>query len=239
LAGITSVETFTVDTAAGSEAYKFTLNDVIASNNFSGTSFTVSRAAEAGTLEVQGGATSYALVLTGGTGADTLVGGAGNDILTGGATADDSLTGGAGNDTFVLGITTNDTIADFNFGTSTTAVDVIKVTGLNAAAGNAVAEGAVVAKTGSAAGDYSIVVLTGASYTSVAAACTAANLIDNSTDEELIVIYQNDLGAVSIVYDADSDTNGTAAETLIGTLGGITITGVASLIDAGDFVLSA
>lgn len=233
LAGISGVETFTVDTAAGSEAYKFTLSDTVASNNFSGTSFTVSRAAEAGTLEVQGGLATMALILSGGTAADTLVGGSGADTITGGATADDSLTGGAGNDTFGLGITTNDTITDFSFGTSSTSVDVIRVSGLAAAT---VAEGPIVGRTGSAAGDYGVIVLTGAAFSTVAAAAVAANLIDNSAaNEEIIIIYQDALGNVIVAYDADADTDGTAAETIVGTLTGITITGVSALIDAGDF----
>ena len=239
LSGISSVETFTVDTAAGSEAYKFTLNDTVAGNNFSGTAFTVSRAAEAGTLNVQGQLVSYALILSGGTAADTLVGGSGNDTITGGATADDSLTGGAGNDSFVLGITTNDSITDFSFGTSSTATDVIKILSGGFAGATLSGETVSVGKTGSAAGDYSVVVLTAAAYTSAANAATAANAIDNSTNEELIVIYQNDMGNVIVMYDADSDTDGTAAETIIGTLSGITITGVASLIDASDFLFSS
>jgi Ca2+-binding RTX toxin-like protein len=235
-AGVTGVETFNV-TSGTTNAFKFTLNDAVVSSNFSGSSFTVSRAAEAGTLEVDASAVgNYALILSGGTAADTLIGGAGADTITGGATADDSLTGGAGNDTFVLGITTNDTITDFNFGTSSTSVDVLRVSGLAAAT---VTEGAVVGRTGSAAGDYGVIVLTAAAYTSVANAAIAANLIDNSTSEELIIIYQNDLGQVVVAYDADSDTDGTAAETVIGTLTGINIGSVAALINAGDFSFTA
>jgi len=237
LANVTGFETFSFDHATNATLvnYTLTLTDTIVGNQVSsGTTFTVTRgSADAGTTKVDGSAvtSSYNTSITGGTGNDTLSGGAGDDTITGGA-GTDSLTGGAGNDTFGLAITTNDTITDFSFGTSITSVDVLRITGVGA---TAVTEGAVVGTSESAAGDYGVLVLTDATYASAAAAAIAANLIDTSTTETLIIIYQNSLGVVTVVYDADSDTDGTAAETVIGTLSGLTITTVGTLIDAGDF----
>jgi len=237
LGNVTGFETFSINNGTDGTAVNYVLSlteAIVGAQVAAGNTFTVTRdVGDTGTTRIDASALSsnYAVSLTGGTGADTITGGAAADTLTGGAGAD-SLTGGAGNDTFGLAITTNDTITDFNFGTSTTSVDVLRITGVGAAA---VAEGAIVGTSSSAAGDYGVLVLTDATYATVALAAAAANLVDNSSNETIILIYQNSLGVVTVGYDADSDTDGTAAETVIGSLSGLTITGVASLINAGDF----
>jgi Ca2+-binding RTX toxin-like protein len=241
LTNVTGFETFSIDNATDATAvnYVLTLTDaIVGAQVASGNTFTVTRdALNTGTTKIDASAltSGYAVSVTGGTGNDTLSGGAGADTLTGGA-GTDSLTGGAGNDTFGLAITTNDTITDFSFGTATTSVDVLRITGVGA---DAVTEGAVVGNSASAAGDYGVLVLTDATYATAAAAAIAANLVDNSTDETLIIVYQNSLGNVTVVYDADSNTDGTAAETVIATLSGLSISSVASLINAGDFAFVA
>jgi len=241
ITNITGFETFSINNATDGTAvnYTLTLTDAVVGAQVNpGATFTVTRdAGDTGTTRVDASAvtSAYAVSITGGTGIDTITGGAGADTLTGGAGAD-SLTGGAGNDTFGLAITTNDTITDFSFGTSTTSVDVLRITGVGA---NAVTEGAIVGTSTSAAGDYGVLVLTDATYATAAAAAIAANTVDNSSNETLIIVYQNTLGQVTVVYDADSDTDGTAAETVIATLSGLSISSVASLINAGDFAFVA
>jgi Ca2+-binding RTX toxin-like protein len=241
LANVTGFEIFSIDNPTDGNAvnYTFTLTDaIVGAQVLSGSTFTLTRGStDTGTTKVDGSALTsiYPVSITGGTGNDTLTGGGGNDTITGGAGAD-SLTGGAGSDTFGLAITTNDTITDFNFGTSSTSVDVLRITGVGTAA---VTEGAIVGTSSSAAGDYGVLVLTDATYATPALACAAANLIDSTTGETLIVIYQNSLGVVTVAYDADSGVNGTSAETVIASLSGLTITGVASLINAGDFAFVA
>jgi len=252
LAGISSVETFTVNTTAGTEAYKFTLSDTVAGNNFSGTSFAVSRAAEAGTLEVQGGSVTYALSLTGGSAADTLVGGTGNDSVSG-ALGADSLTGGTGNDTFTVSNDTSaDTITDFNFGTSSTGVDKIDIAanylggadGAQAAAALDTAPETVTAVTGTtyagvilAATD--VAVFTGATYASAAGLDTAIEALDSAVIvQDFFAIYQDTFGSVRVAIvesdgSADSGSDFTVTDAYV--LTGITITGVSSLIDTSDF----
>jgi len=242
LTNVTGFETFSINNPTNGTAvnYSFTLTDAVVGGQVGvGSTFTVTRdSGDTGTTTLNGSAvtTSYKLALTGGAGNDTLTGGSGDDTITGG-TGTDSLTGGSGNDSFVLAITTNDTITDFGFGTSTTTVDILSIGGLAAAT---IAEGAIVGTSSSAAGDYGVIVLTDSTYATAALASAAANLIDNSAaNEEIIIIYQNGLGNVTVVYDADADTDGTSAETVIATLSGLTISSIASLINAGDFVFGA
>jgi len=251
LAGISSVETFTVDTAAGNEAYKFTLSDSVAGNNFSGTSFTVSRVAEAGTLEVQGGLTTVALVLTGGTGADTLVGGSGADTLTGRAndSAIDVLTGGAGNDTFALDDAAIDIITDFSFGTSSTNVDVlladISDLGLNATLIlDTVLDTITSGSASSAVAATDVLIVTDAVYANAAALDTALEANTALMTHDYLVIYQDTFGAIRVaIADVTTaqNTNGAAEVTTVdlAQLTGLTMTGVSSLISLTDFVYQA
>jgi len=198
----------------------------------------VTRAAEAGTLEVQGGAVTMALVLSGGSGADTLVGGTGADTITGGAGAD-SLTGGAGNDVFVVtGLTQaangTDRIVDFNFGTATTAVDLIRVDAASTTEVFGTVSGTITAAAGT-----EILVLDTAAYADVAAAQTAARTALGANDNaaEAIVIWQDTLGNLNLSVYADGSANATADGTLQAAMVqfvGLSISGNASLISALD-----
>jgi Ca2+-binding RTX toxin-like protein len=143
LAGVTSVETISIDTTDGTATadYVITLDNTFVAANYDSTNakFTISRgAADTGDTDVLGGAvTGYNLDVTGGAAADTITGGSGNDTLEGGdgidtvsggagndriigtdatdATDADNLTGGQGNDTFVYDVTPTgvDVITDF------------------------------------------------------------------------------------------------------------------------------
>lgn len=241
LSHVTSFETFNI-TTGGAGDYVFTLTDAIVSNEVaSGSTFTVTRASgDTGTTKVDASAlsSSYAVSVTGGAGADTLIGGAANDTIKGGNGAD-SLTGGGGNDTFVYAGTETggpDTITDFSFGTSSTSVDVLKVTHIGA---NAFSGGGVkLASAGAASSD--VIVMDTATYADAAAAETAANGINSDANKSLLIIWQDSLGSVHVTLDGDSDTDaGALGATLVdlAKLSGVTITGVASLIDAGDFTL--
>ena len=153
LLNVSGVETITIDRTDGTAAadYVITLGDTFVAANYdaaTGQFAITSGAGDTGDTDVDGSAVTaaYNLVLTGGTAADTLIGGAGNDQLNGGAGADtltgglgddeiagetgaDSLTGGTGSDDFhVANETTMDVIADFNWGatTGTTTVDQIQ-----------------------------------------------------------------------------------------------------------------
>jgi Ca2+-binding RTX toxin-like protein len=244
LSGLSSIGAINLDgvTAANSGAISITLSAAVATSMAESGALSVyslnasSAIDDTGTITIDASTvgSDVALTLSGAGAADTITGGAGNDIITGNA-GNDSLTGGTGNDTFVLNLTSTDTITDFNFGTSTTSVDILKIAGLGAAA---VTEGAVVGTSSSAAGDYGVLVLTAASYGSAAAAAIAANLIDNSTTEELIIVYQDSLGKVQVAYDPSSSVDG-GNEVNIATLTGISIASVASLINAGDFIFAA
>jgi Ca2+-binding RTX toxin-like protein len=112
---LTNVETITL--AAGN-SYKLTLDDA---SNTAGLTVNGGALVTPSTLYVDGSAeTASALTATGGTGDDTLIGGAGGDVLTGG-TGNDTLRAGAGSDT-VSGGTGNDIL---DLGANLTAGDKI------------------------------------------------------------------------------------------------------------------
>ena len=153
LLNVSGVETITIDRTDGTATadYVITLGDTFVAANYdaaNGQFAITSGAGDTGDTDVDGSAVTaaYNLILTGGTAADTLIGGAGNDQLNGGAGADtltgglgddeiageagaDSLTGGTGSDDIhVANETSMDVITDFNWGatTGTTTVDQIQ-----------------------------------------------------------------------------------------------------------------
>jgi Ca2+-binding RTX toxin-like protein len=236
LSKVTGMETFNVTTGSTGN-YTFTLTDAIVAPNASLLgAFGVTRAAEAGTLKVDASAVTsgYTLTLTGGNGADTLIGGAGADTITGGA-GNDVLTGGGGADTFswATGGGT-DTITDFNFGTSSTTVDVFKVTSGATFAANAVAKAS-----GGALADARIVVLDSTTYADIAAMNTAvttggAQVLNNTN--AAVILWQDTLGNVHVTLDTNGLT--TAGQTDLAILSGTTIVAVSAVIGTGDFSLA-
>lgn len=104
LIGLSSIESIVFDNATtATAAAVITVSEAVALANAStsNNTFTVTReATETGTLRVTGSSVSTMnLALNGAIGADTLTGGAANDVFAGGL-GSDSLTGGAGNDIF-------------------------------------------------------------------------------------------------------------------------------------------
>lgn len=240
LANVSSVETLNV-TTGGAGNYVFALTDAIISPNATSVGgFSVTRTAgDTGTLKVDASAVSstYSLTLSGSGGADTLIGGSGNDTITGGNGAD-SLTGGGGNDTFsYTGAETGgpDTITDINFGTSTTAVDVIAV----ASGGATWKANAVTKASAGALVDARIAVLDTTTYASLSAMNTAvttggAQVFANTN--AAVILWQDTLGNVHLTYDSNGATTG--GQNDLAVFSGVTITGIASLISTGDFSLT-
>lgn len=250
LGGLSGIEAILVDnTNTKTGAAVITLNDtVVSANKISSTGiFAVSRDSdESGTLKVDGSAvTAGNLSVTGGDGADTLIGGSGNDTLTGdqGAGGIDSMTGGAGNDTFVLSDTTAiDVITDANFGTSNTSIDIFKMS--NAALSVTLDTAIDTITTGtatSAVAATDILIITDQTYAdedALDAGLENTNAVTLTND--VLVIYQDSLGNVRLAL---MDTAGGAlannaadvTTTDLAKLTGVSISGISSLIDAGDF----
>jgi Ca2+-binding RTX toxin-like protein len=247
LAGVKGAETFNINHATDTNLvnYVFTLDDTLVGNQVSvGSTFTISRdAAEDGTLKVDGSAVTnnYVLSLAGEDGNDTLLGGGGNDTISG-MDGNDSLTGGGGNDVFVVtGLTQaangSDTVTDFNFGTALTSVDRVQVdvTSTTAVFGRA--------STGiTAAAGTEILILDMAAYQDAAGAETAAQTAFGANDNaaEALVIWQDTLGNLNLSVYADSSADATANGTLQTSMvrfSGLTLSGVGSLINSGDFLL--
>ncbi len=242
LTNVTGFETFSINHATDTNLvkYVFTLDDTIVGNQVAvGATFTITRdAAEDGTLKVDGSAVSasYTLSLSGEDGADTLIGGAGNDTIVG-ANGADSLTGGAGNDTFqwAVAATGQDTITDFSFGTSTTTVDVLKFTGGTWQSGANVATASGVGTLANA----QVIVLDTAAYqdlTAMNTVVTTGGAFAQTGTAASIILWQDTLGKVHVTYDSNGATTG--GQTDLAILSGLTITGVASTINYADFVLA-
>ena len=223
--------------------YSLTLTDTIVGAQVSlGATFTVTRdAADTGTTKVDASAVTatYSVALTGGTGADTLLGGAAADTITGGA-GNDSLTGGAGNDVFVVtgtSVAANglDSITDFNFGTASTAADLVRIDLTSTTKVFGTASAGITAATGT-----EILVLDTTAYTDASAAQTAARTLFGANDNaaEAVVVWQDTLGNLNLSLYADATTNGTADGTLTNAMVkfvGLTLSSAGSLIGSADF----
>ena len=229
--------------------YVLTLTDAIVGNQVSsGSTFTVTRhSTDTGTTKITATTltSGYAVSLTGGTGIDTLLGGEGNDTITGGAGAADSLTGAGGNDTFnfdaitgTFAVASTDVITDFSFGTSSAALDIIKVDGTWSAAG------VYKNSAGTTAADYTVIVLDTATYT-LATAEDAAAALHTANATDYLFIWQDTLGKVHVSFDGAQTTDSAGAESASATIGlldlvtltGVSIATASSLIDATDFSL--
>jgi len=252
LGALTGIEAIVVDQAtdANAAAYRFTLTDtLVGANVASGTLFSVSKAAgdSAGTVRIDGSAvtSAYGLSLTGGmvaASADTLTGGAGNDSITGSSGAD-VLTGGAGNDTFVYLVTSTeaDTIADFSFGTSTTAVDILRyvATGAAPAAASYVAE-LRLQSGGATTANSAVRVLNSQSYDTLANATNAGDTMGtgDTANDTYLFLWADTFGTVHVsigVEGAGAENNDTSVD--VATLTGVTMSSVVTNATIADFLL--
>jgi Ca2+-binding RTX toxin-like protein len=227
--------------------------------------------ADTGTTKYDASAvTDGRIVLTGGGGNDTLMGGGGNDTISGGGGAD-SLSGGAGNDvfSFVTSATSSrDVLVDLNLGTALTVGDQILVTesaSSSWASGAYTSTSAAIGSTtlmykvssgtlthvsnsqgGSAspgtAGDWRVVVLDTQAYADIAAAESAANPFQDTTNAFLI-IWQDLVGNVHVSFDGDGNTNAVteSANVLVdlATISGVTITTVAASLNVSGTAASS
>jgi len=263
LGGLAGIETISVNnTNTKSGAAKITLSDaIVTANKISSTGvFAVSRDTdESGTLHVDGSAvTSGNLSITGADGADTLVGGSGNDTLQGdqgtGSTTADQLTGGAGNDTFMLvDDAAVDVITDMNFGTSSTTVDKLgfddseltaQIAGATAVTMDTSVDTVTVGTATSVATATDVLVITDQTYADATALDTAMENINGVTPtNDFIVIYQDTLGNVRIAVTGDVagvTLSNSAADIEVydlAKISGMSLTSVYSSIDTGDFLV--
>lgn len=256
LAGVSGFETWTITSdSATTDDFVFTLTDAIVDANKDTSTGTLTMAvtdhANNGTLKVTASSVTGAkLDITGGRGADTLIGGAGNDTLEGSRGAD-SLTGGAGDDVFQFAASSNgtDVITDFDFGTSTTTVDQLdfSATTLNLTFDAATDIAKQSAGTFAfAAGTPSLVIMDQSSYDTTTAGKTtmetALAALDSDTDTAdtagVYLVWQDSLGKVYVGYDADLDTDtGTGAGIVVlANLSNVTLAGVISNANFGDFI---
>lgn len=128
-----------------------------------------------------------------------------------------------------------DSITDFNFGTATTATDLIRIdlTSTTKVFGNASAVITVAAGT-------EILVLNTTAYADSSAAQSAARTLFGSNDNaaEAVVIWQDTLGNLNLSLYADASADATANGTLTNAMVkfvGLNLSSVGSLIGSGDF----
>jgi S-layer protein len=206
-----------------------------------------------GTDMIDGGAGNDSI--DGGAGADSLMGGAGDDIITGG-TGNDAIDGGAGNDTINTGlgadaitlgtgtdtvafnlasaVTAVSTIADFDAGTSTTAVDKISVTVTGAAWA---AAATVKQSSASGAVDAEFIVLDGGTYSSLADAAAAAdNIQHNAAVKNYLFAWTDAFNVVHISQGLQDAIAEVAVDQYVDL---VKLTGVSlSNLDASDFTFA-
>ena len=204
--------------------------------------------------------------VTGGVNADTIKLGAGNDTVNGGAGTDTITLGGGENQVKVDDETDGgagsgiqhaiDTINGFNFGNaagkSDANIDKISLVQFDTAGdlvGGAMTWDSafdtvqVVNAAGATAADTDVLVLAHQGFTDAAAVDTYLEANNGgNVDADLIVVYQDTLGNVRVAFADGDNTSGESAGADYVTvdllsLTGITIAGVKSNIDVGDFIV--
>lgn len=266
LTNVSNFNTWNIkDTATTANEFELTVTNAVAAQNINSTNntLTISAATNANdkvTIDASDVGSAYKLNVATGTaaaaaGAQTVKLGAGDDFITlnsaaAGATVN-TVTLGGGKDTVVFAVNTasaagavatNNTVKDVNLGTATgTGANVDKLdfqafTILDAVAGGAFDTGIRV-HNGAAATASNVIVLSNVSYDTAAAIDTAV-ATQTTLNGAVLVIWQDSLGRVKIGVDADGDTaTGTNDIKTIAAFEGVTITGVATALDAGDLLL--
>jgi hypothetical protein len=266
LTNVSNFSTWNIkDTAATANEFELTVTNAVAAQNIDSTNNTLTISAATNgndkvTIDASDVGSAYKLNVATGTaaaaaGAQTVKLGAGDDFITlnsaaAGATVN-TVTLGGGKDTVVFAantasaagaVATNNTVKDVNLGTATgTGANVDKLdfqafTILDAVAGGTF-DTAIRVHNGAAATASNVIVLSNVSYDTAAAIDTAVATQTN-LNGAVLVIWQDSLGRVKIGVDADGDTAGGANEIkTIAAFEGVTITGVATALDAGDLLL--
>jgi len=264
LSGLSNAEVINIDDATATYI-GITLTDTIVGNNSNADALTV--AATDGSTVFNGLATIDAsavtntavLTLTGGSGNDTILAGAGATEIDG-ADGADTITLGSGKDDYhvsaiaTTNVTDTDTVTGFNWGTSSTAVDQIQVnaTYLGNAKGadtageldNTVDSVDTITGASGASGvdaNTDVAIFTGTTH-SVATLDTAVEtLAANTVTQDFFAIYQSALGGVRVaIVESDGIENSGADFTVteIANFSDLSISDVASLIDATDFIVA-
>ena len=262
MTGVKGFETINLDgvTGVGTGAITATITDAfaVANQDVSTNKLTVTRSQlgsattdDTGTTKIDASAvTSVLLSISGGSGADTIIGGAVADTLTGGI-GNDSLTGGSGNDTFKLVASSNgvDTITDMNFGTSSTSVDKLDLSALvlSFTQGSTGTFDTVTSISAAYAASTDVLLLNTTTYADITAVDSAIetwSTAANATNRDLVVVWQDTLGNLHVAAAvggsgasaADDGDEYTTTDYFI--LSGLTISGVSSLINTGDFIVA-
>jgi len=249
-AQLTNVSNFSTwnikDTATTPTANEFelTVTNTVAAQNIDNTNSTLTISAATNTvdtitLDASDVGSAYKINYTANAVKNTVKLGAGDDTVTLSAGVD-TVTLGGGKDTVVFTATAaNNTIKDFNFGTATgTGANVDKINlaafNLENAAGGALIK---LAATQAYASNTNIVVLNAQAYTDAAAADTALStwVGNNANTTDVAVLWQDTLGRVHLSIDTNAGNTGNFTD--IALFEGVTITGIAAAIDAGDFAL--
>lgn len=266
LTNVSNFSTWNInDTATTANEFELTVTNAVAAQNINSTNNTLTISAATNgrdkvTIDASDVGSAYKLNVATGTaaaaaGAQTVKLGAGDDTITlnsaaTGATVN-TVTLGGGKDTVVFtantasaagAVATNNTVKDVNLGTATGTganVDKLDFQAFNitdASAGGAF-DTAIRVHNGAAADASNVIVLSNVSYDTAAAIDTAVATQTN-LDGAVLVIWQDSLGRVKIGVDADGDTaTGANDITTIAAFEGVTITGVATALDAGDLIL--
>ena len=150
-------------------------------------------------------------------------------IETSGTAADSTKYTGTAPTPGNVGQDVNTTITDFAVG------DIIDLAGISL-------DGAYIEGAPAAATDYSVIVLTGASYASVAAASAAINaLTAQATDSALVVFLNSSIGKAQAYIDDLVDTDavdGGDASVLFTFDNLTTLTGIATTFSTENFIIS-
>lgn len=266
LTNVSNFNTWNIkDAAATANEFELTVSNAVAAQNINSTNNTLTISAATNgsdkvTIDASDVGSAYKLNVSTGIGAgaaaaQTVKLGAGDDTITlnsaaTGATVN-TVTLGGGKDTVVFAantasaagaVATNNTVKDVNLGTATgTGANVDKLDFkafniLDAAAGGTF-DTAIRVHNGAAATASNVIVLSNVSYDTAAAIDTAVATQTN-LNGAVLVIWQDSLGRVKIGVDADGDTaTGANDITTIAAFEGVTITGVATALDAGDLIL--
>lgn len=246
LAGVSSFETIQIaDTAATANTISLTLDNTAVANNVNAAgNLTITAAGNANdTVTVDAGAAagSFSITLTGGNKGDTLKGGAGNDTITGGL-GNDTITLGDGKDDVVYTAVNEglDTIKDFDFGAASGTNANVDQFNLSAFITQAASNGAAFDTVGKASAanlaGADVLVLDDQGYANLAAAQTAWETgVGAGNNGNIVVLWQDTLGRVHLSVDTDGNTAGNGFDLAI--LEGVTIAGVASTVDVGDFIV--
>jgi len=243
--GVESFSVIQIDDASTNNFFGITIDDAFVQRNALSSALSISARDTGGTvsdasvtIDASAVTSTAVITLNGGTKADTLKGGAGADEFLGLAGID-TMTGGGGKDDFKINtVNTMNIITDFNFGTSSTTVDQLDLSGNSTVSYTGGFDIVSLAASDTHTSDTDVVVLDAATYATSAAAEDAAHAYTNGTGAgtDLIVIWQDSFGVVTVSVDTDDniDAGGLLP---VAQLTGLSIQDIKANIDVADFII--